>query len=273
MEESMKRAFIIALFGFTYFIISVILFIPLRMKPIPNYNLFFFSLLTIIFFWLFYKACTVTKESNAYVYAMFAGNVLWQVIGELASVRVTEGFIQQFSDVNIKLTGGYIYVLVGWILLFMMWKTQVLKKRICFCFLVFLGIWLMELYLDNYSSLVSIELMPTIANTIAVIFAGVTLWVLYVAKKASTIEKQTVMGGVLYITVSIILVALTQWQKPQTFYLQHERPVIEHEIKKLQEELEYINTLRKQLGINEDVSISEQLGVKEEQKKSLGEKN
>jgi len=57
--------------------------------------------------------------------------------------------------------------------------------------------------------------------------------------------------------------ALTQWHKPQTFHLQHERLVIEHEIQALQEELEYIDKLRGELGIDEKVPLSQQRGLKE----------
>lgn len=259
----MKRAFLIVLAGFAYFFVSVMLFIPLRMKPIPNYNLFFFSFMSIVFLWLFYKACTVGKDSTGYLYALFAGNALWQVIGELASLRVSQGLIQQFSDVNIKLMGGYLYVLAGWILLCIMWKTNVLQKRICFCFVIFLGIWSLELYLDNYSSSVPIELMPRVANIIGVVFIIASMVILYLAKKAASIEKQTVLGGLLYLSISIVLMAFTQWQKPQTFYLLHEKPVIEHEIKALQEELAHLNQLRAKLGIRDDVSLSEQLSVRE----------
>jgi len=259
----MKRALLIVLAGFGYFFVSVMLFIPLRMKPIPNYNLFFFSLMCAVFLFLFYKACTVQKESTGYLYALFAGNALWQVIGELASLRVTEGLILQFSDVNIKLVGGYLYVLAGWILLFIMWKTQVLRKRICFCFMIFLGIWSLELYLDNYSSSVPIELMPRVANIIGAVFIVATVAVLALAKKASGIEKQTVLGGLLYLCLSIVLMSFTQWQRPQTFYLLHEKPVIEHEIKALQEELAYLNQLREKLGIRENVSVLEQMSAQE----------
>ena len=260
----MKRALLIVLAGFAYFFVSVMLFIPLRMKPIPNYNLFFFSLMSAVFLFLFYKACTVKSDSTGYVYALFAGNALWQVIGELASLRVTEGLVLQLSDVNIKLVGGYLYVMAGWILLFIMWKTQVLRKRICFCFVIFLGIWSLELYLDNYSSSVSVELMPRVANIIGIVFIIAAAFILVcLAKKAASVEKQTVLGGLLYLSVSIVLMAFTQWQKPQTFYLLHEKPVIEHEIKALQEELAYLNQLRERLGIRENVSLSEQLSVQE----------
>ena len=174
----MKRALAIALLGLAYFVISVMFFIPLRMKPIPNYNLFFFSLLTIIFLFLFYRACTLSQEGKAFIYAFFAGIVMWQVVGEMASLRVNEGVIKQFSDVNIKSTGGYLYTLVGWILLSIVWKTKVLKNRICFCVMIFLGIWTIELYLDNYSTLVPVTQMPTIANLLAMICALLSVAVL-----------------------------------------------------------------------------------------------
>ncbi len=199
------------------------------------------------------------------MFALFAGNALWQVIGELASLRVTQGMILQFSDVNIKLVGGYLYVLAGWILLFIMWKTQVLRKRICFCFVIFLGIWSLELYLDNYSSSVPVELMPRVANIIGTVFIIVSMVLLFLARKAASIQKQTVLGGLLYLSVSIVLMAFTQWQKPQTFYLLHEKPMIEHEIKALQEELAYLNQLREKLGIREGASLSEQLSIKQVQ--------
>jgi hypothetical protein len=262
-----KRALLIVLAGFGYFFVSVMFFIPLRMKPIPNYNLFFFSLMCAVFLFLFYKACTVESDSSGYLYALFAGNALWQVIGELASLRVTEGLIVQFSDVNIKLVGGYLYVLAGWILLFIMWKTQVLRKRICFCFMIFLGIWSLELYLDNYSSSVPVELMPRIANIIGAVFIIASMVILYLAKKATGIQKQTVLGGLLYLSASIVLMAFTQWQRPQTFYLLHEKPVIEHEIKSLQEELAYLNQLREKLGIREGLSVAEQITAQESKDK------
>ncbi|MCX5894433.1 MAG: hypothetical protein NTZ51_01175, partial [Proteobacteria bacterium] len=85
----------------------------------------------------------------------------------------------------------------------------------------------------------------------------------FLAKKAASIEKQTVLGGLLYLSISIVLMAFTQWQKPQTFYLLHEKPVIEHEINALQEELAYLDKLRAQLGIHDNVSLSEQLSVRE----------
>jgi hypothetical protein len=57
------------------------------------------------------------------------------------------------------------------------------------------------------------------------------------------------MGGLLYITLSVVIMASGQWRKPQDFYVKYEKPAIEAEIKNLQEELAYINKLQEQMGI------------------------
>ena len=165
--------------------------------------------------------------------------------------------------------GGYLYVLAGWILLFIMWKTQVLRKRICFCFVIFLGIWSLELYLDNYSSSVPVELMPRVANIIGTVFIIVSMVLTLSGQKSGKHREADGLGGLLYLSVSIVLMAFTQWQKPQTFYLLHEKPMIEHEIKALQEELAYLNQLREKLGIREGASLSEQLSIKQVQENAV----
>jgi len=257
----MKRTIILAVLGFVYLFFSIMLFVPLRMKPVPNFNLFIFPLFIAGFLYLFYKACSTAMETKAYLYAYFAGMLLWQVLGEMSSLRVNEGLILQFSDVNIKTAGGYLYVLLGWIVLYMVWKLKVLKNPICFCSLIFLGIWTEELYLDNFTAAVPLNLMPTIANVLGIIGAALCVWVIYVAKKALTIEKQTVLGGLLYLAFSIVFMSQTLRQKPLTFYLKHEPVAIEYEIREKQEEIAYIDELKKQLGMTDDASVSKQLGL------------
>jgi hypothetical protein len=208
----------------------------------------------------------VQQETRAYIYAFFTGNLMWQVLGEMSSLRVTQGLILQFSDVNIKTVGGYFFVLAGWTLLYMMWKTHCVKNQLLFGFMVFLGIWTIELYLDNYTKLVPLALMPKVANTLACIFALIGACALYAAKKSGSVIRQTVMGGVLYLAVSVILMAFSQWQKPQTFYLLHEAAAIEHEITAMQEELRYIDELKKQVGMTQGTGLSEQLGLKKTDK-------
>ncbi len=110
----MKRTFLIGLSGLGYFIVSLFLFMPFRMKPIENYNLFALPFFAAVFLFLLYKACTVEKDSRGYLFGYFAGIVMWQLFGETASLTVPSGLILQFSDMNIKVLGGYFYVLAGW---------------------------------------------------------------------------------------------------------------------------------------------------------------
>jgi hypothetical protein len=257
----MKRAIIITLTGLAYFIISVTLFVPLRMKPVVNYNLFMFPAFAAAFLFLFYKTCACASENRAYIYAFFAGLLMWQTLGELASLRVTDGLVRQFSDVNIKTVGGYLYVLAGWILLFIAWKTRVIKEPLAFCLMTFIGIWNVELYLDNYTAKVPVKLMPVVADCLAFAAALAGALALYAAKKASSLNRQTVLGGVLYLMVSIILMAFSQFQKPQIFYLKHEGVVLEQEIKDLQEELAYMAELNRQIGTKDAMSVTNQLGI------------
>jgi hypothetical protein len=247
----MLRALTIALSGIVYFILSLLIFLPFRMKPIENYNLFALPFLAVVFIVLLYKACTEEKDSKSYLFAYFAGILMWQVVGEIPSIRVPSGVILQFSDLNIKVLGGYFYVLASWVLLYILWATKSIKEQAAFAFMIFLGIWTFELYMDNYSSKVPLNMMPSIANIImiaALIISGI---ILYLAKKAVTLKQKTVMGGILYITLSIIIMASGQWKNPQSFYLKYEGAAIEHEMNEMKGELEYINSLKKQLNMVE----------------------
>ena len=247
--KPMLRTFATGGAGMLYFVVSLLLFIPFRMKPIANYNLCMLPLLSAIALALFYKVCTVTEENKAYQYAYACAILMWQVLGEIASVRVPEGMILQFSGMNIKILDAYIYVAALWILLHILWRTKAVANRFLFLILIFLSIWSFELYMDNYSSRIAVDAMPNIANIILVVFLVLTVVILYVARKAATIEKKTVMGGLLYITLSVVIMASGQWKKPQEFYVKYEKPAIENEIKNLQEELAYINKLQEQMGI------------------------
>lgn len=246
----MLRAILVALAGIGYFVISLLLFMPLRMRPLVNYNLVIFPLLAAIALALFYKICTVTDENKAYLYAYACAIVLWQVLGELASIRVSEGVILQFSGVNIKLLGGYMYCVAFWVFLHILWRTHAIPNRFLFLMLIFLGIWTFELYMENYSMKLSLDMMPKVANAVLAVFLVLTAVILYAAWKSSNIGTQTVMGGLLYITLSVVIMAGGQWKKPQAFYVKYEKPVIESEIKELQGELEHLNQLREVMGLD-----------------------
>jgi len=243
----MKRTLLIALSGIGYFIISLILFMPFRMKPIENYNLVALPLFTIAFLYLFYKACTVEQDSKGYLFGYFAGILMWQCIGEIPSLRVPSGAVLQFSDMNIKVLGGYFYVLAGWIMLYLTWKIKMLKSRAAYVFMIFLGIWSFEVYMDNYSSRVPLTMMGVIANIIMVIFLLISIGIMYLAKKSTSVERKTILGGVLYITLNIVIMASGQWKQPQSFYMKYGPEEIQYELQEMQKELDHMNEIKKQM--------------------------
>lgn len=260
----MKRAILVALAGLGYFVVSLPMMIPLRMSPIENYNLFYMPFLAVMFFFLLYKTCAVEKESKAYVYGFFTGIFLWQLAGEVASMPVPAGIIEQFSNVDIKIIGGYFYVLIGWVMLKIMWRTKALKNSVCVFLLTFLSLWTFELYMDNYSFYVPLDIMATVAYIITVVFVLISILLLYVAKKAATLEKKTVMGCLLYITISVIIMAPTEWTTPSAHYVQHEAANIEREIAQLKEDRIKIQELQNWMierGILEPEAVEEEPGT------------
>ena len=64
------------------------------------------------------------------------------------------------------------------------------------------------------------------------------------------------MGCLLYITITVVIMASGPWKKPQSFYLKYEPSHIAHEIEELQEELAYLNKLKKELGMVEEQTIA-----------------
>jgi len=243
------RALLIALSGLAYFILSLPLMMPLRMweKPVVNYNLFFGTFLLVMFGFLFYRCCTIEKQSKAYVYGFFAGIFAWQLFGELATIPVDKGVITQFSDVNIKELGGYFYLAGGWIILKILWRTQAIKNSVSVCILTFLSIWTFELYMDNYSMALAIDQMPQVATALGVAGLILSIILLAIARRASTDETKTVMGCLLYITLTVAILGMGQWKKPQTFYVKYAAKHIGHEIKELQEKQVRIELLRKEM--------------------------
>lgn len=248
----MLRAILYALAGQVYFLLSVAMMVPLRMKPVENYNLFLMPFLAILFFFLFYRTCVEQKTSRAFGYGFFSGIVLWQLIGEVSSVPVPKGVITQYANLDLKALGGYFYVAVGWLMLMVLWRTETIKNSVVVAFMTFLGIWTFEIYMHNYSAKVSLAMMPKVANIVLIVSIIIGIVILIIAKKAVTLEKRTVMGVLLYLTISLILMASGQWRKPMTFYMTHEAEHIEHQIQEMQQELEHINNLKAQLGMDDN---------------------
>lgn len=243
----MKRTLWIAFSGIGYFIVSLFLFMPFRMKPVENYNLIATPIFVLVFLYLFYKACTVQSDSRGYLFGYFAGILMWQSLGEIPSLRVPAGAVLQFSDMNLKVLGGYFYVLMGWVLLYMLWKIKMLNSRAAYVLVIFLGIWSFEVYMDNYSSKVPLYMMGSIANVIMVVFLIASIVVLYLAKKAKTIERKTVLGGVLYLTLNLVLMSSGQWKQPQSFYMKYGPEEMQYQIREMQKELEHMNWIKQQM--------------------------
>ncbi len=254
------RTLLIALAGQVFFLVSVLSMIPLRMmeNPVVNYNLFYMPILAMIFFTLFYRTCVEENESRGVIYGFFSALFAWPLIGEVASMPLDEGIVKQFSSINIKLLGGYFYVAIGWIMLKVMWRTKAVKNSLNTFFMVFLGIWTFELYMDNYSSKIPIELMPTIANWVATVFGITSIIILVLAWRTSSLVKKTVLGCILYLTFSLFLMGSSQWKTPSKFYVKYEAAHIGHEIQELQEEQEYLEYLRNYM-IKEGLAKEEEL--------------
>ena len=266
ISEKLGRTLLIALAGQLFFIVSVITMIPLRMakNPVENYNLFYLPLLAILFLVLFYRTCVEKKESRGYIYGYFAALVSWPLIGEVASMPVDKGVITQFTSMNIKLLGGYFYVLTGWALLKILWRTKALKNSVCVFMMTFLSIWSFELYMDNYSSRVPLEMMPVIASWVTIVSSIVAIVLLIIAWRSTSIEKKTFLGCILYIFIALMMMG-GQWKKPQTFYLKYEAKHIGHEIEELKEEQKYMKYLTNYM-LENDMATREDLGLPPEEK-------
>jgi hypothetical protein len=269
----MLRALIVALAGLAYFIISLPMMMPLRMmeNPVVNYNLFYTPFLAIMFGFLLYQCATVEKQTKAYVYGYFAAIFAWQLFGEVASMPVDKGVITQWSGVNIKLVGGYFYLLGAVITLKILWRTKAVKNSVAVFGLVFCLIWSFELYMDNYSTAVPVELMPTIAYIVAAFGGVATIVLLFVAYKSKSKETQTVVGCVLYIALTLILLGSTRWTKPDSFYVKHEGKAVERELQELAQEKEQIEELREYM-IKEGI-IKEEKGEDSDGKPSDKDKS
>ena len=254
------RTLLIALAGQVFFLVSVLSMIPLRMaeNPVVNYNLFYTPILALIFFTLFYRTCVEENESRGIIYGFFSALFAWPLIGEVSSMPLDEGIVKQFSSINIKLLGGYFYVAIGWILLKVMWRTKAVKNSVSTFFMVFLGIWTFELYMDNYSSKVPIDMMPVIANWVALVFGIASIMILVIAWRTASVVKKTVLGCLLYLTFSLFIMGSGQWKTPSKFYVKYEAAHIGHEIQELQEEQEYLEYLRNYM-IKEGLAKEEEL--------------
>ena len=268
--KPMIRPIVIALSGQVVFIISVITMSPLRMweNPVVNYNLYYVAFLTAIFGFLFYRCCVTEPRAKAYLYGFFAALVAWPLLGETASLPVDTGLILQFSDLNIKLIGGWFYVVALWILLKILWRTQALKAGPCAFLMTFLAIWTFELYMDNYSSMIDVEMMPVIASRVVMGSVVIMVFLLWLARRMyrrdpeASLAKRTIIGCLMYIFFALFLMGSDQWKKPSAFYIKYEAKHIDGEIADLQAEKEHIEWLT-QYMLENDMAKPKDLGIAE----------
>jgi len=241
----MKKTLLVAASGLLYFVFSLFLFMPLRMNPVPNYLLvILFSLIGLMIF-LFLKMVQSSDE-KAYLYAFFTGILLWQVVGELFSIRVPQGLVLQLSTVNIKVWQSYPYLILGWFFLVIVWRTRLIPNKLNFCMAIFLGIWSFELYMENYSGVIPIRLMPIIANVFLCLSLLLSIWILYRASKTTSLITQIALGGALYLTLSVLIMSTKQWQKPQVHYLKYEKEYLQEMLIRTEKQLKYLESLTEQ---------------------------
>ncbi len=268
----MSRTLLMALSGYGVFMFSIFTMIPLRMaeNPVVNYNLFFAPIFALIVIGLFFKGCKEKDEARQVVYGFLTAVFAWPLIGEVATLPVDKGIITQFSNVDIKLLGGWIYVLFGWIFLFVAWKTKAVKYSIATFLMTFLGIWTFELYMDNYSSKIAVEMMPVIANTVAAVFGILSIVVLVISWRSKSLVVKSTMGAVFYLTISLVLMGTTQWKVPAKFYIKYHSKHILHEIEDMKAEYEHMMKLKKYMieeGLYEEEESKAEKGAEETEAK------
>lgn len=151
---------------FFYFLVTSLLFIPLR--RIPNYNLFLLLLFLIFFFIIIYKAITAASPVKRLISGAFCGLILWSIIGELCpSLRVHQASIlNPICTVDIKQPSAAIYVVIFFISLAISYLTGGIKDGLAMMLMVFGSTWSFELYMQNYSIHLPLEVLPKIAYTL-----------------------------------------------------------------------------------------------------------
>ena len=246
ISERLGRTLLIALAGQFFFLVSLISMIPLRMaeNPVEDYNLFYMPILAMIFLVLFYRTCVEKDEARGILYGYFAALVAWPCLGEIASLPVEKGIVTQFCSVDIKLLGAYYYVAACWMLLPIMWRTKAVKSSVLTFFLIFLGIWSFELYMENYSQRVPVDMMPMVANCVTIVALIASIIILVTSWRSTSTVKKTLMGTLLYLTFSLVLMGSGPWKKPSTFYVKYEASHIDHELEEVLEEKEYLEYLK-----------------------------
>jgi hypothetical protein len=194
----MTRSLLFAVSLILYFVVTDLLFLPLR--RIPNYNLFLLLLFSLTFFIVIYRAVSSPSPAKRIIYGAFGGLILWSLIGELCPSLWAHqaSLLDPISTVNIKQPSAAIYLVILLITLIISYLTEGIKDGLAMMLMVFGSTWGFELYVQNYSTRLPKEVLPNIAYTLGGIFSIVLLLAILMAAKSASPAGKTFWGYWIY---------------------------------------------------------------------------
>lgn len=208
------KSFLFALSLFLYFLIADILFVPLAM--VPNYNLFLLLIFLLCFFILTYKAVAAESQVRRLIYGSFGGLLLWSLIGELCpSLKAhPASLLSPISTVDIKHPSTLVYLVLLFVTLTISYVKGGLKDGLAMLIMVFGTTWGFELYMENYSTRLPVEIMPDIAYILGGIWGTILLLSIYMALRSTTLSGKTFWGYWIYFAVVTTLTSFIVLPRP-----------------------------------------------------------
>jgi len=210
----MMKSLLFALSLFLYFLITDILFVPLAI--VPNYNLFLLLIFLLCFFILSYKAVASESQVRRLIYGSFGGLLLWSLIGELCpSLKAhPASLLSPISTVDIKHPSTLVYLVLLFVTLTISYVKGGLKDGLAMLLMVFGTTWCFELYMENYSTRLPVEIMPNIAYILGGIWGMILLLSIYMALRSTTLAGKTFWGYWIYFAVVTTLTSFFVLPRP-----------------------------------------------------------
>jgi hypothetical protein len=210
----MMKSFLFALSLFVYFLIADILFVPLAM--VPNYNLFLLLIFLLCCFILTYKAVAAESQVRRLIYGSFGGLLLWSLIGELCpSLKAhPASLLSPISTVDIKHPSTLVYLVLLFVTLTISYVKGGLKDGLAMLIMVFGTTWGFELYMENYSTRLPVEIMPDIAYILGGIWGTILLLSIYMALRSTTLTGKIFWGYWIYFAVVTTLTSFIVLPRP-----------------------------------------------------------
>jgi hypothetical protein len=210
----MMKSILFALSLFLYFLIADILFVPLAM--VPNYNLFLLLIFLLCCFILTYKAVAAESQVRRLIYGSFGGLLLWSLIGELCpSLKAhPASLLSPISTVDIKHPSTLVYLVLLFVTLTISYVKGGLKDGLAMLIMVFGTTWGFELYMENYSTRLPVEIMPDIAYILGGIWGTILLLSIYMALRSTTLSGKTFWGYWIYFAVVTTLTSFIVLPRP-----------------------------------------------------------